>query len=149
MSAARHLSPARPRGEFGGRERDIVDLARTTWHSLRNVAAIGLNFVSPQLFPGLRSEAQAQAALLREIAGNPFRPLCLATSWLTPTVGLLARTAYQERIMPGGELDPHRLAVLSDALQEAGAVGEVLTHLRSPGPHTRGCWALDMVLERA
>ncbi|MGL4553732.1 MAG: hypothetical protein ACRC33_21425 [Gemmataceae bacterium] len=141
--------PRDRRGKYGGREQDFIDLARTTWHSCRNMAGIALSLASPRLFPGLRSEAEAQAVLLREIAGNPFRPLCLATSWLTPTVGLLAESAYQERIMPGGELDSQRLAVLSDALEEAGAVGEVLTHLRSPGPHPRGCWALDMVLERA
>jgi hypothetical protein len=39
-----------------------------------------------------------------------------------------------------------RLAVLSDALEEAGAAAEILDHLRSPGPHTRGCWALDQCL---
>lgn len=48
-----------------------------------------------------------------------------------------------------GTLDPARLAVLSDALEEAGcAEAALLTHLRSPGPHVRGCWALDLVLGR-
>src|SRR5688572_16857480 len=42
--------------------------------------------------------------------------------------------------------DPHRLSVLADALEEAGATGELVAHLRSPGPHVRGCWALDLVL---
>jgi hypothetical protein len=37
--------------------------------------------------------------------------------------------------------------VLADALEEAGcADAEILTHLRGPGPHVRGCWALDLVL---
>lgn len=88
-----------------------------------------------------------------------------------------------------GTLDPHRLAVLSDRLEEAGCPTEVicpscdgtgqqgpcgltdyyrncyacwdderyqrrgripahpiLTHLRSPGPHYRGMWSLDLVL---
>jgi RNA-directed DNA polymerase len=35
---------------------------------------------------------------------------------------------------------------LADALEENGASGELLEHLRSPGPHVRGCWALDLVL---
>jgi hypothetical protein len=43
--------------------------------------------------------------------------------------------------------DPQRLAVLADALEEAGCNdAEILTHLRSPGPHVRGCWALDLIL---
>src|SRR2546423_1792808 len=40
-----------------------------------------------------------------------------------------------------------RLAVLGDALEEAGCTNEpILTHLRGPGPHVRGCWALDALL---
>ena len=46
-----------------------------------------------------------------------------------------------------GLIDPARLAVLSDALEEAGCPDEtLLAHLRSPGPHVRGCWVLDLVL---
>jgi hypothetical protein len=45
-------------------------------------------------------------------------------------------------------LDPVRLAVLSDAVEEAGCTGAVLRHLRSPGPHVRGCWALDLMLAK-
>ena len=34
-------------------------------------------------------------------------------------------------------------------LQEAGCEDEqVLAHARGPGPHVRGCWLVDMVLER-
>jgi hypothetical protein len=58
----------------------------------------------------------------------------------------LAEAAYQERLLPSGELDPQRLAVLADALEEAGAEGDLLAHLRGPGPHVRGCWALDAAL---
>lgn len=46
-----------------------------------------------------------------------------------------------------GTLDPARLAVLSDAIEEAGGTDtDILAHLRSPGPHVRGCWALDLIL---
>ena len=59
----------------------------------------------------------------------------------------LARPAYEDRLLPSGHLDPVRLAVLADALEEAGCTDEsILTHLRSAGPHVRGCWALDLVL---
>ncbi len=177
-----------------------------------------------------------RAALLREVIGNPFRPMTLPTvrplcpycqsqrwtaidvdvmacsecymrfrwdkgwlkcPWLTPTVLALATAAYEERAglekvwseipvqfatsryepLHTGILDPQRLAVLADALEEAGC-GDVecpeckgdrrstdtglypcpdchgtgripnplLAHLRSPGPHVRGCWALDLIL---
>ena len=62
---------------------------------------------------------------------------------------LMARAAYEERFLPSGELDPARLSVLADALEEAGAEGELLAHLRGPGPHVRGCWAVDLVLGKA
>jgi len=41
------------------------------------------------------------------------------------------------------------LPILADALEEAGCDDvDVLAHLRGPGPHARGCWALDLVLGR-
>lgn len=59
----------------------------------------------------------------------------------------LASLAYEHPVLPSGHLDSARLAVLSDALEEAGCDdAEILSHLRSPGPHVRGCWALDLVL---
>ena len=68
----------------------------------------------------------------------------------TSTVVALANAAYDERELPSGHLDPARLAVLSDALEEAGcADADLLAHLRSPGPHVRGCWALDLVLGKS
>ncbi len=64
-----------------------------------------------------------------------------------PAVAALAMPAYDERLLTSGHLDPARLAVLSDALEEAGCTdADILTHLRSPGHHVRGCWALDLVL---
>jgi hypothetical protein len=79
--------------------------------------------------------------------GNPFRPVVLEPAWLTADVVTLARAAYHERIMPSGELDPARLAVLADALLDAGCTSaEVLAHLRGPGPHVRGCVAVDLCL---
>jgi hypothetical protein len=49
-----------------------------------------------------------------------------------------------------GELDLARLAILCDALEEGGCTGSrLLTHLRAPGPHYRGCDALDAVLTGA
>jgi hypothetical protein len=46
-----------------------------------------------------------------------------------------------------GTLNRCRLAVLADALEEAGcADGTLLGHLRGPAEHVRGCFAVDAVL---
>ena len=97
----------------------------------------------------LDREAGVQSDLARCVFGNPFRPITFDSACRTPTVASLASAAYDERQLPSGELDLHRLAVLADALVQAGAPGEVVAHLRSPGPHVRGCWAVDLCLGRS
>jgi hypothetical protein len=81
---------------------------------------------------------------LRDVFGNPFRsfprvdPAWLA--WRGGTVPKLAQAAYDGR-------DFDSLPVLADALEDAGcADAELLGHLRGPGPHVRGCWAVDLLL---
>jgi hypothetical protein len=100
--------------------------------------------------PPLTAEAWSGLELLRELVGNPFRTVALNPAWLTwqdGTVRELARAAYDERRLPEGTLDPARLAVLADALEDAGCTdAELLAHLRGPGPHVRGCWAVDLIL---
>jgi hypothetical protein len=92
-------------------------------------------------------ERSVQADLIRDIFGNPFLTLSIDIVWITSTVTSLASAAYEERSLPSGELTSPHLAVLSDALEEAGCdSAALLDHLRSPGPHVRGCWALDLVL---
>jgi hypothetical protein len=84
---------------------------------------------------------------LLDIMGNPFHPVALDLSWRTHNVVALAQAAYDERILPAGTLDPDRLAVLADALEEAGCDNaDILSHLRGPGPHVRGCWVVDLLL---
>jgi hypothetical protein len=84
--------------------------------------------------------AQSAAALLREVAGNPYRPVIVAPSWLNADVLRLAQGAYDE-----SRFDD--LPILADALEDAGCADEaLLSHLRSAGPHVRGCWALDLIL---
>lgn len=77
---------------------------------------------------------------LKEVLGNPFRPVSVDPAWLTSDVVALAWGIYAKRTF---ELLP----ILGDALQDAGCENaDILTHLRGPGPHVRGCWALDLVL---
>jgi hypothetical protein len=91
-----------------------------------------------------------QLAAIHEIFGNPFRPVVLDPRWLTPTVISVAQAAYEERLQPTGHLDAPRLAVLADALEEARCCDPtILGHLRGPGPHLRGCWPVDQMLNKA
>jgi hypothetical protein len=95
-------------------------------------------------------EQTAQAGLLRCIFGNPFRPVALDRSWKTPTALAIAQAAYEDRIVPAGHLYSDKLAVLADALEDAGCTNaELLGHLRGAGTHVRGCWALDAILGKS
>lgn len=94
----------------------------------------------------LAAERRVQALVLRDVIGNPFAAGAPRSGWLTSTVLSVAHAAYDERQLPGGELDSDRLAVLADALEEVGAPAELATHLRSPGPHVRGCFVVDLCL---
>jgi hypothetical protein len=87
-------------------------------------------------------EGLAQALLVRDIFGNPLRPVTADPSWLTPPALALAGGIYVGRSFD-------QLAILADALQDAGCDNEVvLNHCRSEGPHVRGCWVVDAILNR-
>jgi hypothetical protein len=94
-----------------------------------------------------KTERKARSNLIRDIIGNPFQPVHINSAWRTPTVLALAQDAYDQRDLPAGTLNPDRLGILADALEDAGC-SEValLEHLRGPGPHVRGCFAVDAVL---
>ena len=87
------------------------------------------------------AELSAMCDLLRDIFGNPFRPVALDQSWLTSDVLALARGIYDERAFD-------RMPILADALQDAGCTNEdALNHCRdTTQPHVRGCWVVDLVL---
>ncbi len=88
--------------------------------------------------------AARQADLLRDLFGPlPVRPMWIDTSWRTPTVVALAQTVYESRRSDD-------LPILADAAEEAGCTdARLLEHLRSPGLHARGCFALDAVLSKS
>jgi hypothetical protein len=92
------------------------------------------------------AQVRRLAELIRDIFANPFRPVVLSAAQRTPTVVSLAQAAYDERHLPCGELDRHRLTVLADALEEVGAPDELVTHLRGSGAHVRGCFVVDLCL---
>lgn len=89
---------------------------------------------------GVVAERAAQTVLLRDIFGNPFRPVILDPSWVTPTVTTLAGQMYETR-------DFAPMPILADALQDAGCEHpDILDHCRGGGPHVRRCWVVDLVL---
>lgn len=80
--------------------------------------------------------------LIRDIFGNPFRPISFDPSWRTETAFTLVRQMNDSR-------DFSAMPILADALQDAGCDNEdILTHCREPGEHVRGCWVVDLVLGR-
>jgi hypothetical protein len=98
---------------------------------------------SPTYITASSAERTAQAGLLRCIVGDPFRPVTVHPFWLAwgnGTVAKLAQAIYDQRAFD-------LLPILADALGEAGCHdAEILAHCRGPGPHTRGCWAVDSLL---
>lgn len=92
---------------------------------------------------GFIAQWSMQSVQMRDVVGNPFRPVVVDPSWLTPAVVSLAKQIYDSRnfsLMPS----------LSDALQDAGCEEEdILNHCRSAGPHVRGCWVVDLVLGKS
>jgi hypothetical protein len=90
-----------------------------------------------------RTERAAQVALLRDIFGNPFRPVAVSKKWRTSASLGLARSVYDSR-------DFAAMPILADALEEAGCDNpDILSHCRGDGPHVRGCWVVDLVLGKA
>jgi hypothetical protein len=80
--------------------------------------------------------------LLREVYGNPCRLTPFSPEWRTDTACLLARQMYEVRNFSA-------MPILADALQDAGCEDdEVLNHCRNPQEHVRGCWVVDLVLDR-
>jgi hypothetical protein len=97
---------------------------------------------SPAVRDAHRAEQQALVALLRCIAGDPFRPPVDASAWRSATVVAIARGIDAERAFD-------RLPILADAMQDARCEdAEALDHCRGPGPHARGCWVVEWALGR-
>ncbi len=88
-----------------------------------------------------RREARRFTFFVRDIFGNPFRPVSFNPAWRTDTAVSLARGMYDSREFGA-------MPILADALQDAGCEDEqILTHCRDANqPHVRGCWVCDLVL---
>lgn len=133
--------------------RVAIDMAVATTEPQAYSAAFYMTATSLPL-AGCRGEEAALCHLIRCVFGNPFRPPPSLTpsllTWNDGMVRKMAQAIYDERILPERLLDPSRLAILADALEEAGCREEgVLSHLRSDGPHVRDCWVVDLVLGKS
>jgi hypothetical protein len=84
--------------------------------------------------------------LLRCVFGNPFRQLTLDVAWRRwndGTIPKMAQSIYNDRAF-------EQLPVLADALEDAGCNNsDMINHCRSPGPHVRGCWVVDLILGKS
>jgi hypothetical protein len=94
---------------------------------------------------GADDERRAQTVVLREIVGNPFRPIVVDLLWLgwnDRCVPKLARRIYDDRSW-------EQMPILADALEDAGCREPVvIEHCRITEGHFRGCWVLDLLLGR-
>jgi hypothetical protein len=74
--------------------------------------------------------------------GTPSR---VEAAWLARQGGRIEAMARQADEFG----DYSVLPVLADALEEAGCTdADLLAHLRSGGGHLRGCWVVDLLLDR-
>ncbi len=91
------------------------------------------------------AEQDAQCAIVRDLFRAPCEPFRFDTAWLArkgkPAVEL-AQVIYRDYRFD-------LLPTLADVLQRAGIRDDwVLTHCRTEGPHVRGCWVVDALLEK-
>jgi hypothetical protein len=98
-----------------------------------------------QSWQGPDEEEACQCIILRDIFGHVEYPQAIQAlwrRWQDSTVMKMADVIHQHRRFED-------LPILADALEEAGCDHQaVLEHCRTPGPHMRGCWVLDAILER-
>jgi hypothetical protein len=93
-----------------------------------------------------RREWAVQAALLRDIIGPLlFRSQLIKSNRLLreeDRIPALAQAIYDNRAFD-------QLPILANALEQAGCKeADVLDHCRSGGEHVRGCWVVDLILNK-
>jgi hypothetical protein len=112
-----------------------------TCHSPLDLLGAACDLAADKL-AAIVAHCRLQCDLLRDVFGNPFRPVTADPAWLHRNDGAVvkvARAIYEERAF-------ERLPLLADAVEDAGCTEAALVgHLRGPGPHVCGCWALDLL----
>jgi hypothetical protein len=118
---------------------DIAAAAENEWVEARQRAETA----GPEEALAWADLGRHYCAVLRCLFGNPFRPL--------PTPGRTWMAGNSNVVHLAQVIDAEQrfadLPVLADALEDAGCTSsDLLAHLREPGPHVRGCWALGICL---
>jgi hypothetical protein len=119
-----------------------AEMAQDVCHAAARAAADVPPFRTEQgdHSPEYATELAAQAELMRDIFGNPFREVAFDPAWRTSDVLALANAMYANR-------DFSAMPILADALQEAGCDDEdILGHCREEREHVRGCRVVDLLL---
>ncbi|MCI0377187.1 MAG: hypothetical protein L0215_06260, partial [Gemmataceae bacterium] len=139
--------------EMEGCYADGADIAWTAMASAYR-APWCANYLSARSYPpgaGFRSaspadhdqEQTAQCQRLRDIFGNPFRPVAVEPAWRSAAVVELAQAIYDEWVF---DFMPN----LADLLEEAGCRNhDMLTHCWATQQHILGCWVIDLILGKA
>lgn len=124
-------------------EKGIAPVSQVVWIPGRVTRAVRETTLSAYRERDALAEQAAMADLVREVCGDPFRPVALDPSWLTSAVTALSNRVYDTR-------DFSLMPILHDALIEAGCDdADVLGHCRdSNAVHVRGCWVVDMLTDR-
>lgn len=88
------------------------------------------------------AERITQVRILQDLFGAPlWRSAVANPAWQTPSVVTFAQGIYDKRAFD-------RLPELATVLEEAGCHdAEILGHCRQQGPHVRGCWVVDLLIE--
>ncbi|HEY3789982.1 MAG TPA: hypothetical protein VGL71_14075 [Urbifossiella sp.] len=87
-----------------------------------------------------QAEGNRYAPILRDIFGNPLRPVSFDPRWRTADAVAIAASM-------NGSRDFSSMPILGDALAEAGCEhSDILDHCRGNAPHFKGCWVVDLVL---
>lgn len=92
-------------------------------------------------FAGLVLDVFPYPAAVRKARPGYGGPDFIPFAHKTGTVTTMAKLAWDRR-------DYAAFPILADALEDAGCTrADVLDHLRGPGPHCRGCWVLNDLLD--
>ena len=85
--------------------------------------------------------------IIRDIVGNPFAPIYIDRTKLTPDILSISQNIYDNTTALCEQFASNYIKILADAVEEAG-LDALLPHLRSKQPHMKGCFVIDLILNK-
>ncbi|MGF1577852.1 MAG: hypothetical protein ACFCD0_00655 [Gemmataceae bacterium] len=132
----------------------VVDGHSRIWHTAWDVAftaarATGAAALrgheepwAADLYEAAKPERMAQCELIRDIFSFRFLNVSFESPWRAENVIRVATFIYENNHFD-------ELAILADALEEAGCEeADILQHCRTRQEHAKGCWVLDLILQK-